>query len=266
MMKRMAFMTLIILVLALGVDVVWAHPQAAQSCCGTCGGSAKVKAKTPACTTPSCAKLKACCGTCGDPAKAKACASGCTKPCAKGLVCPANLLKKAKALGLSLQQTTKLEYIMAEARAKALAVLTPAQVRVLTQAGKACGSSCAKPCCAKPKACCHSSGCGPKKACCPSSGCDQKKVCTTGCAKPKPCGPSSSCGQKKACGTGGTKPCSADKVTEKQKLCPVMGLPVNKKLSTTYQGKKVYLCCPSCVKKFNANPEKYVSQLPQFKQ
>ena len=31
-----------------------------------------------------------------------------------------------------------------------------------------------------------------------------------------------------------------------------------------YKGKKVYFCCPSCEEKFNADPEKYISKLPQF--
>jgi hypothetical protein len=36
-----------------------------------------------------------------------------------------------------------------------------------------------------------------------------------------------------------------------------MGPPVD----VTYKGRKVRLCCKSCVKKFNANPEKYISLL-----
>lgn len=32
-------------------------------------------------------------------------------------------------------------------------------------------------------------------------------------------------------------------------------------IDVTYKGRKVRLCCKSCVKKFNANPEKYVAIL-----
>ena len=54
-------------------------------------------------------------------------------------------------------------------------------------------------------------------------------------------------------------------VTE-QKICPVMGNPIDKDVYVEYKGKKVYFCCPDCKAKFNADPEKYVAKLPQFKQ
>ena len=40
--------------------------------------------------------------------------------------------------------------------------------------------------------------------------------------------------------------------------------PINKKLFVEYKGKKVYFCCAGCPDVFKANPEKYVSKLPQF--
>ena len=50
-----------------------------------------------------------------------------------------------------------------------------------------------------------------------------------------------------------------------QKTCPIMeSNPINKELFTVYKGKKVYFCCPGCKPKFEANPEKYLSKLPQF--
>ena len=52
-------------------------------------------------------------------------------------------------------------------------------------------------------------------------------------------------------------------VTE-QKLCPVMGNPIDKKVYTEYKGKKVYFCCPICKPEFEKNPEKYIGKLPQF--
>jgi len=50
-----------------------------------------------------------------------------------------------------------------------------------------------------------------------------------------------------------------------QSICPVMGNPIDKNVYTEYKGKKVYFCCPACVEKFKADPEKYVAKLPQFK-
>ncbi len=48
--------------------------------------------------------------------------------------------------------------------------------------------------------------------------------------------------------------------------CPVMGGAINKAIFTEYKGKKVYLCCSPCKEKFEAEPEKYIAKLPQFKQ
>ena len=50
-----------------------------------------------------------------------------------------------------------------------------------------------------------------------------------------------------------------------QTTCPVMGNPINKDISVEYQGKTVYFCCAACVDQFNAEPEKYLDKLPQFK-
>ena len=50
-----------------------------------------------------------------------------------------------------------------------------------------------------------------------------------------------------------------------QTTCPVMkGGAIDKKIFTEYKGKKVYFCCPECIDKFKAEPEKYIAQLPQF--
>ena len=50
-----------------------------------------------------------------------------------------------------------------------------------------------------------------------------------------------------------------------QKLCPVMAGEINKELFTEYKGKKVYFCCDGCKGKFEADPEKFLTKLPQFK-
>jgi YHS domain-containing protein len=55
----------------------------------------------------------------------------------------------------------------------------------------------------------------------------------------------------------------ANAVTE-QKVCPVMGNAIDKKIYTEYKGEKVYFCCPMCKPEFEKNPEKYLSKLPQF--
>ena len=52
--------------------------------------------------------------------------------------------------------------------------------------------------------------------------------------------------------------------TIEQKICPVMEGPINKEIYTEYKGKKVYFCCPGCKEKFEKEPGKYISKLPQL--
>ena len=50
-----------------------------------------------------------------------------------------------------------------------------------------------------------------------------------------------------------------------QAMCPVMdGMKIDKNVFVEYKGKKVYFCCPDCKGKFEADPEKYIANLPQF--
>ena len=56
------------------------------------------------------------------------------------------------------------------------------------------------------------------------------------------------------------------KAATEQTKCPVMGGDINKSVFTTYKDKKVYFCCKACIAKFEAEPEKYLSKLPQFQQ
>ena len=75
----------------------------------------------------------------------------------------------------------------------------------------------------------------------------------------------------------------------KQTVCPVTGVKIDKNafikyyespedaligglngksdknVFVEYKGEKVYFCCPSCKGKFEKNPEKYISKLPQFR-
>ena len=52
-----------------------------------------------------------------------------------------------------------------------------------------------------------------------------------------------------------------------QTTCPVMdGNKIDKNIFVEYEGKKVYFCCPDCKAKFEADPQKYIAKLPQFKE
>ncbi len=46
-----------------------------------------------------------------------------------------------------------------------------------------------------------------------------------------------------------------------QTVCPVMGDKIDKKYYVDYEGKRVYFCCDSCPKSFEADPEKYMKKL-----
>ena len=48
-----------------------------------------------------------------------------------------------------------------------------------------------------------------------------------------------------------------------QTKCPVLGNPVNKNVYTDYNGKRIYFCCPPCIKTFKKNPEKYMKQFEE---
>ncbi len=47
--------------------------------------------------------------------------------------------------------------------------------------------------------------------------------------------------------------------------CPVLGGPIDKKYSYTYKGTRYYFCCPVCIGKFKADPEKYIEKMPKGK-
>ena len=67
-------------------------------------------------------------------------------------------------------------------------------------------------------------------------------------------------------GTMTTEQAAKAAAAGEQTICPVMGNPIDKSVFVEYKGKKVYFCCPDCKAKFNADPEKYIAKLPQFKQ
>jgi YHS domain-containing protein len=82
-------------------------------------------------------------------------------------------------------------------------------------------------------------------------------VVLTGCKKSEPQEPPAVPEAAKA-----VESAAAD--TGGQTVCPVMGGKVQKDCFTEYKGKKVYFCCPGCKDKFTADPDKYLSKLPQF--
>jgi YHS domain-containing protein len=49
------------------------------------------------------------------------------------------------------------------------------------------------------------------------------------------------------------------------KICPVMGGPVNGEDSVVYEGKRYGLCCPGCDKTFLSDPAKYVAKVHEEK-
>ena len=46
-----------------------------------------------------------------------------------------------------------------------------------------------------------------------------------------------------------------------QKYCPVMGGEINRELYVEAKGKRIYVCCPACIGKIKANPDKYIKEL-----
>lgn len=48
---------------------------------------------------------------------------------------------------------------------------------------------------------------------------------------------------------------------EPQTKCPVMGLKIDEKVYTDYQGKRIYFCCSDCLGKFKADPKKYMKKM-----
>ena len=47
----------------------------------------------------------------------------------------------------------------------------------------------------------------------------------------------------------------------KQTMCPVMNQPINKALYVDTDGKRIYVCCPMCIKTIKKDPAKYVKML-----
>lgn len=53
-----------------------------------------------------------------------------------------------------------------------------------------------------------------------------------------------------------------DAPKKKQTHCPVMTKnPINPKMYVDVQGKRIYVCCPGCITKIKAEPDKYIQQM-----
>jgi YHS domain-containing protein len=46
-----------------------------------------------------------------------------------------------------------------------------------------------------------------------------------------------------------------------QKICPVMGNPIDPNIYVDYNGRRIYFCCNMCPETFKKDPEKYIAKL-----
>ena len=55
--------------------------------------------------------------------------------------------------------------------------------------------------------------------------------------------------------------CAGTAWTAPQTNCPVMGGPINPKIYTDYEGRRIYFCCSGCVNTFKKDPAKYIAKV-----
>ncbi|MFH0963458.1 MAG: hypothetical protein V2A58_05540 [Planctomycetota bacterium] len=48
-----------------------------------------------------------------------------------------------------------------------------------------------------------------------------------------------------------------------QKVCPVMGNPIDPSIYADHNGRRIYFCCPACVNTFKNDPDKYVKKVDE---
>ena len=48
---------------------------------------------------------------------------------------------------------------------------------------------------------------------------------------------------------------------KKQTTCPIMGGKIIKANYADVKGKRIYVCCPPCIDKVKADPDKYIKQM-----
>ncbi|MCF7818538.1 MAG: hypothetical protein K9M54_11725 [Kiritimatiellales bacterium] len=54
---------------------------------------------------------------------------------------------------------------------------------------------------------------------------------------------------------------AAEQKAKAQTTCPVMGEKVDKTQYVDVNGYRIYTCCPGCIGKIKANPDKYIKQM-----
>lgn len=91
-------------------------------------------------------------------------------------------------------------------------------------------------------------------------------IMLNGCKKSEPAPTETSAETMQGHAATMDKPAEAVAAVLEQTTCPVMGGAINKAIFAEYKDKKVYFCCSPCKEKFEAEPEKYIAKLPQFKQ
>jgi YHS domain-containing protein len=60
-----------------------------------------------------------------------------------------------------------------------------------------------------------------------------------------------------------TAPAAAGQPEIAQKICPVMGGPIDPNIHTDYKDRRIYFCCTSCLKAFEKDPEKYIAKVDE---
>jgi YHS domain-containing protein len=60
-----------------------------------------------------------------------------------------------------------------------------------------------------------------------------------------------------------TAPSAASQPEIAQKICPVLGEPIDPAVYTDYEGRRIYFCCTSCLKAFEKDPEKYIAKVDE---
>jgi len=48
-----------------------------------------------------------------------------------------------------------------------------------------------------------------------------------------------------------------------QKLCPVLGNPIDKTVFVDYEGRRIYFCCAMCIDEFKKDPAKYIQKVDE---
>ena len=91
-------------------------------------------------------------------------------------------------------------------------------------------------------------------------------IMLNGCKKSEPAPTETSAETMQGHAATMDKPAEAVAAVLEQTTCPVMGGAINKAIFAEYKDKKVYFCCSPCKEKFEAEPDKYIAKLPQFKQ